>query len=81
MLLGQHHAEEIFRSHIKKYGVSVELSTELVSLDQDADGVIAHVVRRDEDGNEVKETIRTPFLIGADGAKGLLGFVLSLWLR
>lgn len=69
-MLGQHHAEEIFRSHIEKYGVSVELNTELVSLDQDVDGVTAHVVRRDDDGKEVKESIRTPFLIGADGAKG-----------
>lgn len=73
-MLGQHHAEEIFRSHIEKYGVSVELNTELVSLEQDADGVTAQIVRRDEDGKEVKESIRTPFLIGADGARGLLSF-------
>ena len=70
---GLMHTEDLmvhFRSHIEKYGVHVELNTELVSFSQDADGVTAHVVKR-SDGSEVTETIRTPFMIGADGARGI----------
>ena len=48
----------------------VELNTELVSIEQDTEGVTAHIIKR-EGGKETKETFRTPFLIGADGAKGL----------
>ncbi len=69
-MLGQHHAEEIFRSHIESYGTRVELNTELVSFEQDANGVTAHLIKRDGD-SEVHENAHTPFLIGADGAKGM----------
>lgn len=71
LLLGQHHSEEIFRSHIEKYGVHVELNTELVGFSQDENGVTTQVVRR-SGGSEVHEIIRTPFMIGADGARGRL---------
>ena len=77
MILGQHHSEEIFRSHIESYGTYVELSTELVGFEQDADGVTAHLIKRNGD-SEVHEDVHAPFLIGADGAKGMLSEYMLL---
>lgn len=80
MLLGQHHSEEILRTHIASYGLHVELHTELIGLEQDAEGVTAHLIRG-EDGLEIHEDVRTPFVIGADGAKGRLNPLPVLYIR
>lgn len=70
MLLGQHHTEEILRAHIAKYGIHVELGTELVGFEQDEDGVTVHL-RKTALGQDTTEAedFRTPFLIAGDGAK------------
>lgn len=70
LLLGQHHAEEIFRAHIEKFGVHVELGSTLVDFEQDSVGVTAHIVKKSGDF-ESREVIRTPFLIGTDGSRGI----------
>ncbi|CCM01287.1 uncharacterized protein FIBRA_03336 [Fibroporia radiculosa] len=41
--LGQFLAEEILRTHLKRYGCEVELSTELMSFEQHDDHVTAHI--------------------------------------
>ena len=66
-MLGQSHQEEILRAHLVKAGVPVELNTELVSFEQSADGVTAHIIKHDG-GEETTEIVSASWLIGADGA-------------
>ena len=70
MFLGQPTLEGILRSHLEKYGCSVELGTELVSFEDDGERVLAKLVKR-KDGEEISETFEASYLIGADGAKGV----------
>jgi 2-polyprenyl-6-methoxyphenol hydroxylase-like FAD-dependent oxidoreductase len=62
--LGQNRTEAILERHLASLGVTVERSTELVGLDQDATGVTATLRHADGRG----ETLRTPWLVGCDGA-------------
>ncbi|KAI1798121.1 FAD binding domain-containing protein [Ganoderma leucocontextum] len=68
--MSQYVTEGIFRDHLSKSGVHVELGTEPVSLEQDSDGVTVVVKKVVSDGSEATETIRAPYVVGADGAKG-----------
>ncbi len=68
--MSQYITEGIFRDHLAKSGVHVELGTDPVSLEQDADGVTVVVKKVTSDGSEATETIRAAYVIGADGAKG-----------
>ncbi|EPQ61229.1 monooxygenase [Gloeophyllum trabeum ATCC 11539] len=77
LLLGQDHLEATLRKHLERRGYHVEFGTELVSLEQDADRVVARLVKK-ENGQDVHETIETKFLIGADGAKGIVRKQLGL---
>ena len=70
MFLGQPSLEGILRSHLEKYGCSVELGTELVSFEDEGERVLAKLVKR-KDGEEISETFEASYLIGADGAKGV----------
>ncbi|KAL7284261.1 hypothetical protein ACG7TL_001543 [Trametes sanguinea] len=65
--LGQYRLEGIFREHLAKHGVQVELATELTHLEQDADGVIATLKKNDTDVEEA----RVAYVIGADGGRGV----------
>ena len=58
--------EPILRAHADELGARLEYSTELVSLDQDTDGVTA-VVRNRESGDE--REVRASYVIAADGSK------------
>ncbi|KAI0784359.1 FAD binding domain-containing protein [Abortiporus biennis] len=77
-IIGQDHHESILRSHLLKFGIEVELGTELISFQQDERRVTAEVHRRDANNDQVQELVRADFLVGADGAKGItrkqLGF-------
>ena len=67
--MSQYLNEGIFREHLAKLGVQVELSTEPVSIEQDETGVrvsLKHV------GSDKIETVRCAYIIGADGARGQL---------
>ncbi len=67
LVLSQYLTEGIFRDHLLKYGVQVELGTEPVSIAQDETGVsvsLRHV------GVQEVETVRYAYVIGADGARG-----------
>ncbi|KAI9067760.1 hypothetical protein FKP32DRAFT_1619747 [Trametes sanguinea] len=66
IMLGQYRLESIFRDHLAKHGVQVELATELVDFKQDERGVTATLKKN---GTEVVEA-RVAYLVGADGAKG-----------
>ncbi|KAI0314589.1 FAD binding domain-containing protein [Amylostereum chailletii] len=66
--LSQALLEEIMRKRLATFGVTVELGTELVALDQDAEGVTATIVAHHSSGS--RETLRFKYVVGADGAKG-----------
>jgi len=70
MALGQSTLEDILRSHLKKYGCSVELGTELLSFEDEGERVLAKLVKR-MGGEEIPETFEASYLIGADGAGGV----------
>lgn len=68
-MLGQDRAEGILREHLAQYGCEVELGTELHSFEQDANHVVAHLVKRVGD-EEIHESVECRWLAGADGARG-----------
>lgn len=61
--LPQYTTERLLAEELRRRGGAVERPAELVGFSQDADGVTAQV--RTPDG---VETVRTSFLVGADGA-------------
>ena len=62
--LGQDSNCAILREHLKKFGVEVELSTEMMNLKQDDDGVDVTLLR-----NGTEENMRVKYLIGALGER------------
>ncbi|KAJ7580191.1 FAD binding domain-containing protein [Mycena floridula] len=77
LCLGQDHHEAIFRSRLESMGVSVELSTELISFEEHPDRIIAHLVSI-RDGKEIPETAEFHWLVGADGARSIVRKQLNL---
>ena len=72
--MSQYITEDIFRAHLAKRGVRVELGTEPTYLEQDTDGVNVTVKKVDiSNGTETTESIRAAYAIGADGARGDYG--------
>lgn len=78
--LGQDHTEEILRKHLGKYDSHVELGTELDSFEQHPDHVVAHLIKKPEGGEEEQETIVCRWLVGTDGARGVVRKQLGLRL-
>ncbi|KAI8990583.1 FAD binding domain-containing protein [Trametes punicea] len=67
IMLGQYGLEGIFRDHLAKHGVEIELDTELVDLEQGANGV---KVTLRKDGDHTEEA-SVAYVIGTDGARGV----------
>jgi 2-polyprenyl-6-methoxyphenol hydroxylase-like FAD-dependent oxidoreductase len=63
-VLGQSQLEAILRARLAEFGVRAELDTELVGLEQDADGVTALL--------STGESVRANYLVGADGGAGFV---------
>ncbi|MFC9437393.1 FAD-dependent monooxygenase [Nocardia sp. NPDC057030] len=63
-VLGQAGTEAILRARLAEFGVRVELGTALAGFEQDASGVT--VTLRSGDA---AETVRTGYLVGADGGR------------
>src|ERR1700729_3211077 len=72
LTIGQNVSEAILRSHIEKYSCHVELATRLQSFEQKSDHVVARLVKTTDDGQEVPETLSVQFLLGSDGARGMV---------
>ena len=70
--------EPILRRHADELGARLEYSTELVSIDQDDDGVTA-VVRSRDTGAE--RTVRAGYAVAADGSKSPVRERLGIPLR
>lgn len=77
VLLGQYNTEAILRKHIERHGGVVEYSTELRSFTQHADSVEAVLATKVGD-TEKLETVTCHWLVGSDGAKGMLPFRMLL---
>ena len=69
VLLGQYNTEAILRKHIERLGGTVEYGTELRSFEQHPDHVDAVLMKKIGD---TEETVAAHWLVGSDGAKGML---------
>jgi 2-polyprenyl-6-methoxyphenol hydroxylase-like FAD-dependent oxidoreductase len=63
--------ERIMRENLlKRFGVAVELGTELVSFEQSADKVTAHLRKvAAGTGEASEETIEVDYMVGTDGGR------------
>ena len=76
-MIGQDRHEALLREHLaSKYGCQVELGVELVSFEQSADGVTAHLVHHND--NDIKETFEALYLVGCDGAHSVVRKQLNI---
>jgi hypothetical protein len=57
MCLGQDVLESVMRTHLVKYGITVELGKCLVALEQDADCVTATITANESVQDEKRETV------------------------
>ncbi|EEB97816.1 hypothetical protein MPER_02789, partial [Moniliophthora perniciosa FA553] len=72
VMIGQDRVEGVLRSHLEsRFGVKVDFGVTLKSFEQHDGGVSARVVR-EQDGKQTEETWETGWLVGADGAKGVV---------
>ncbi|KAF7356354.1 FAD-binding-3 domain-containing protein [Mycena venus] len=73
MFLGQDQVESILRERLKPYACAVELGTELIGFEQHDDRVCATISVAG-----AEEEINVKYLVGADGAKGIVRNQLGL---
>ncbi|KAK7062192.1 FAD-binding-3 domain-containing protein [Favolaschia claudopus] len=71
VFLGQDQVEGILRDHLKQFGCVVELGTQLLDFEQHSEHVSARV-------SSVENFIKAKYLVGADGAKGIVRKHLGL---
>ncbi|TLQ44322.1 FAD-dependent monooxygenase [Streptomyces marianii] len=72
--LPQYETERVVEEHLARFGTRIERGTELVSFEQDTDGVLSRIVT--VDGGE--EEVRSRFLVGCDGAHSIVRKTLGL---
>ncbi|OAX43063.1 hypothetical protein K503DRAFT_732282 [Rhizopogon vinicolor AM-OR11-026] len=72
-LIGQQLLDVILRRHLEKFSCFVEGGTELRSFEQSDEGITAVLAK-----NEILETVHIKWMIGADGAKGVVRKQLGL---
>ena len=65
VFLSQDALEPVLKEHAEKLGADIRFSTECVSIDQDADGVMAVIRHRDSGATQ---TVHARYAIAADGA-------------
>ncbi|KZT67147.1 monooxygenase [Daedalea quercina L-15889] len=76
-LLGQYNTEAILRSHIERLGGTVEYGTELRFFEQHPDHVEAELFTNVGE-TEKTETVACHYLVGSDGARGIVRKELGL---
>ncbi|KAK0202493.1 FAD binding domain-containing protein [Desarmillaria ectypa] len=77
VMIGQDRHEEVLREHLARYGVTVQLATELVSFEQSPDRVVSRVIKT-HNGQQFEEFIESQWLIGAEGAHSVVRKTLGL---
>nr|WP_275692883.1 FAD-dependent oxidoreductase [Burkholderia sp. Ax-1719] len=73
LLVAQFRSEAVLRERLAELGHSVRYGCELIGIEQDENGVVAHVV--DPAG---EQTIRAQFLVGADGGRSFVRNVMAI---
>ena len=68
MTMGQWKHQEIFREHIERFGVKVELGCSLAGFEEIEGGVKVKIAKEVPNGKEDEEAI-FEYVIGADGAR------------
>ncbi|KAF7430779.1 hypothetical protein PC9H_006490 [Pleurotus ostreatus] len=76
--LGQDRLETIIRSTLAQLHCHVEQSAELIDFEQYPDRVSARIKTKTPDGQLHEETSNFDYLIGADGARGVVRKLLGL---
>ncbi|TFK47975.1 FAD/NAD(P)-binding domain-containing protein [Heliocybe sulcata] len=71
-ILSQDINQAVLRSHLAKYDTLVELGTALRDFEDKGDHVVASVVKKGPDGAERSESYVASYLVGADGARGVV---------
>jgi 2-polyprenyl-6-methoxyphenol hydroxylase-like FAD-dependent oxidoreductase len=74
-MLGQDHLEQILRLELKKLSCEVEWGTKLLSFKQDKNSVCAQISLP---GDAMTEMATFDYVIGADGARGVVRKELGL---
>ncbi|MGK5639827.1 FAD-dependent monooxygenase [Streptomyces sp. URMC 126] len=74
LLLPQWRTQEILRERLAELGGTVEFGTRLTGLDQDADGVTAHL----ETTDGTTSTARVRWLVGTDGGRSTVRRLLDI---
>ncbi|EIN05287.1 hypothetical protein PUNSTDRAFT_92169 [Punctularia strigosozonata HHB-11173 SS5] len=77
-MLGQSRFVALLADILKTYGVYIETGTALRSFEQDEAGVTVHILKHGDDGEQVQDTFRVGWIVGADGAKGATRKLLNL---
>lgn len=79
MLLGQDTLEKFLHAALAKFGCQVELGSELISFEQADDRVHAKLTKpAPEGGDRVIENASFDWVIGTDGARGIVRKLLGL---
>lgn len=79
ILLGQDRVEQIFHAALAKHRCAVEKGTELLSFKQHPKHVEVNLVKRGPDGTGSElETCEYSWMVGTDGAKGVVRKQLGL---
>ncbi|EJD01753.1 uncharacterized protein FOMMEDRAFT_126912 [Fomitiporia mediterranea MF3/22] len=69
VMLGQCIHQQIIRKHLEALGCQVELGTTLSGLEQSEDGVTVRLTKTTTNGEQVEETAKFAYVVGADGAR------------
>ncbi len=75
LMVSQHRTEAIMRERLAEFGAAPEYGRALLSFEQDASGVTAHVART---GPGDPEIVRCRFLVGGDGGRSTVRRALGI---
>jgi 2-polyprenyl-6-methoxyphenol hydroxylase-like FAD-dependent oxidoreductase len=72
--------ERILRSNLeRRFGIAVELGTELLDFEQSKENVVVHLKKRPDSRNAFEEeTVRAQYLVGTDGGRSIVRKKLGL---
>lgn len=79
VMLGQDHLEQILRTELQKLGCETEWGTTLLSFEQPKGGDCVHTsISRPGSEEDITESVTFDFLVGTDGARGIVRKSLGL---